>query len=69
MTNTQDKGMVNIDSIQRNIDHNMQNFIRAEEMLSKTTDEKMKRQIMEKNQRRIDTVNAMKAKIGETNLK
>lgn len=69
MTNTQDKGMVNINSIQRNIDHNMQNFIRAEEMLSKTTDEKMKRQIIEKNQRRIDTVNAMKAKIGETNLK
>lgn len=69
MTNTQDKGMGNVNSIQRNIDHNMQNFIRAEEMLSKTTDEKMKRQIMEKNQRRIDTVNAMKAKIGDTNLK
>lgn len=69
MTNTQDKGMGNINSIQRNIDHNIQNFIRAEEMLSKTTDEKMKRQIMEKNQRRIDTANAMRAKIGESNLK
>lgn len=69
MTNTQDKGMGNMNGIQRNIDHNMQNFLRAEEMLSKTTDEKMKRQIMDKNQRRIDAVNAMKSKIGESNFK
>lgn len=67
MTNTQDKGVNNINSIQRNIDHNMQNFQRAEEMLSKTTDEKMKRQIIEKNQRRSNTLDAMRAKIGEQN--
>lgn len=69
MINTSDKGANNINSIQRNIDHNMQNFQRAEDMLSKTTDEKTKRQIMAKNQRRSDTLNAMRAKIGEQNLR
>lgn len=65
MINNQEGKMTNINTIQHNIDSNIQNFHRAEEMLYKTNDQRLKNQIMEKNQRRVDALSSMRKKINQ----
>jgi small acid-soluble spore protein (thioredoxin-like protein) len=53
----------NVDKIQRNINKTIQNTELAEEMISKTSDEKMKKDLSEKNERREKALDGMKREI------
>jgi len=53
----------NVDKIQFNINHTIQNMELAEEMISKTANEKTRAELKDKNQRRREALNSMKAEI------
>lgn len=53
----------NVDKIQFNINHTIQNMEAAEEMIEKTDDWKMKQDLEEKNDRRRDALNGMRSEI------
>ncbi|PRR79700.1 Small, acid-soluble spore protein Tlp [Clostridium liquoris] len=53
----------NVDKIQYNIDKTIQNYNRAEEMISVTDDEKTKNSLTEKNERRLDSLSSMREEI------
>jgi len=53
----------NVDKIQFNIDKTIQNYELAEEMIAKTDDEKTKKELMEKNKRRLDSLKSMRQEI------
>ena len=63
MENKPDDRRDNVDRIQDNISSTIQNIHRAEEMISKTDDEKMKATLTEKNERRDDALNDMRSEI------
>ena len=63
MENKPDDRRDNVDRIQDNISSTIQNIHRAEEMISKTDDEKMKATVTEKNERRDDALNDMRSEI------
>ena len=63
MKNKPDDRTDNVDRIQYNIDKTIQNCELADEMISKTDDEKMKQTLTEKNERREEALNAMKNEI------
>jgi len=52
MKDKPDERRDNVDKIQCNISNTIQNIELAEEMISKTDDEKMKNSMLEKNERR-----------------
>lgn len=53
----------NVDKIQFNINHTIRNMEAAEEMIEKTDDVKMKKDLEEKNDRRRDALNGMRSEI------
>ncbi|MDD3364528.1 MAG: small acid-soluble spore protein Tlp [Syntrophomonas sp.] len=53
----------NVDKIQNNIDHTIQNMEVAEEMLTLTDDPKKKKSLKDKNDRRRDALDGMKNEI------
>lgn len=55
----------NAERIQRNIDMTIHNIEAAEEMIEKTSDEKMKKALMEKNERRRQALDGMRSEIRE----
>lgn len=63
MKNKQDDRRDNVDKIQYNISKTIQNCELAEEMISKTDDEKTKKTLIEKNKRREESLNAMRSEI------
>ena len=63
MENKPDDRRDNVDRIQDNISSTIQNIHRAEEMISKTDDEKMKATLTEKNERRDEALDDMRREI------
>lgn len=53
----------NVEKIQRNINYTIQNIELAEEMIAKTDDEKMKKELEAKNERRRDALDGMRKEI------
>ncbi|AHF09086.1 MULTISPECIES: small acid-soluble spore protein Tlp [Dehalobacter] len=58
----------NADRIQKNINHTIQNMELADEMIAKTDDPKSKKDLKEKNERRRDALNGMRAEIRDEAL-
>ena len=53
----------NVDKIQFNINHTIRNMEAADELIEKTDDRKMKRDLEEKNDRRRASLNGMREEI------
>ncbi|NLI92330.1 MAG: small acid-soluble spore protein Tlp [Peptococcaceae bacterium] len=53
----------NVERIQHNINHTIKNMELAEEMIEKTSDHKTKEDLKEKNERRREALNGMRAEI------
>ncbi len=53
----------NVEKIQRNIDATMRNIRKTEEMLSNTEDEKMKKDLADKNERRAAALEGLRHEI------
>lgn len=53
----------NVGRIQRNIDMTIDNMHRANEMIEKNPDQKMKQVLMDKNERRLEALNDMRHEI------
>ncbi|NLK43022.1 MAG: small acid-soluble spore protein Tlp, partial [Tissierellia bacterium] len=53
----------NVDRIQFNIDNTIKNYRLAEEMIAKTDDEKTKKELREKNKRRLESLEGMREEI------
>ncbi|NLO47124.1 MAG: small acid-soluble spore protein Tlp [Clostridiales bacterium] len=53
----------NVDKIQRNIDSTMQNIRRTEEMLNNTSDDKMRKDLIDKNERREAAIDGLRHEI------
>ncbi len=53
----------NVDRIQFNINHTIQNMEAADELIEKTDDRKMKKDLEEKNNRRRDALDGMREEI------
>lgn len=58
----------NVDKIQYNISKTIQNIESAEEMIGKVDDEKTKRDLQEKNDRRADALKSMRHEIRDEAL-
>ncbi|AFV02932.1 acid-soluble spore protein [Dehalobacter sp. UNSWDHB] len=58
----------NVDRIQKNINHTIQNMELADEMIAKTDDPKSKKDLKGKNERRHDALNGMRAEIRDEAL-
>ncbi|MCG1024460.1 small acid-soluble spore protein Tlp [Dehalobacter sp.] len=58
----------NVDRIQKNINHTIQNMELADEMIAKTDDPKSKKDLKGKNERRRDALNGMRAEIRDEAL-
>ncbi len=55
----------NVDKIQFNIDNTIKNYRETEEMIALTDDEKTRRELIEKNKRREESLKGMKEEIRE----
>lgn len=53
----------NVEKIQENIDNTVKNIHRAEDMIEKTSDPKMKEELREKNKRREESLKGMRSEI------
>ncbi|NLL52033.1 MAG: small acid-soluble spore protein Tlp [Peptococcaceae bacterium] len=58
----------NVDKIQFNINHTIRNMELAEEMIAKTDNEQTRRELKEKNKRRRQALNGMRAEIRDEAL-
>lgn len=58
----------NVNKIQSNIDNTIKNYRLAEDMISLTDDEKTKRDLEEKNKRRLESLEGMKEEIRDEAL-
>ncbi len=58
----------NVEKIQFNIDKTILNYELAEEMIAKTDDEKMRQVLKDKNERRLESLNAMREEIRDEAL-
>lgn len=63
MKNKPDDRRDNVDRIQHNISNTIQNIELADEMIEKTDDEKMRRTLIEKNERREEALGTMRSEI------
>lgn len=63
MKNKPDDRRDNVDRIQCNISDTIRNIHRAEEMIEKTDDENTKRELSEKNERREQSLDALRREI------
>lgn len=60
----------NVERIQKNINYTIQNMEAAEEMIAETSDEKMKKTLSGKNERRRQALDGMRSEIrDEANVK
>lgn len=55
----------NVEKIQFNIDNTIKNYRLAKEMIEKTDDEKTKQELIAKNKRRLESLEAMREEIRE----
>ena len=53
----------NVDKIQFNIDNTIKNYELAEELIAKTDDENLKKELKEKNKRRLESLKGMRQEI------
>jgi small acid-soluble spore protein (thioredoxin-like protein) len=53
----------NVERIQGNINHTIDNMRRADEMIEETSDDKMRENLKEKNERREEALNGMRSEI------
>lgn len=53
----------NVEKIQRNINNTMRNIRAADEMLNNTSDDKMREDLIEKNERRRDALESFRREI------
>ena len=58
----------NVNKIQDNIDNTIRNYRLAEDMIALTDDEKTRRDLEEKNKRRLDSLEGMKEEIRDEAL-
>jgi small acid-soluble spore protein (thioredoxin-like protein) len=58
----------NVERIQHNINHTIQNMELAEEMIDKTDDPKMRADLKKKNKRRREALNSMRTEIRDEAL-
>lgn len=58
----------NVERIQHNINHTIRNMELAEEMIAKTDDSKTRSDLKEKNERRREALNSMRAEIRDEAL-
>lgn len=58
----------NVDKIQFNINHTIQNIEAAEELINQTDDKKMKKDLEEKNDRRREALEGMRKEIRDEAL-
>lgn len=63
MKNKPDDRRDNVDEIQHNIGNTFENFHLTEEAIEKTDDEKSKKELQEKNERRVTAINGMRTEI------
>jgi small acid-soluble spore protein (thioredoxin-like protein) len=63
MRNKPDDRSDNVDRIQHNISNTIENIRLAEEVIEETDDEKMRRDLEEKNDRRQEALSAMRKEI------
>ncbi len=63
MKNKPDDRSDNVDKIQYNIDKTIQNYEIAEEVIGETDNEKTKKDLSEKNERREEALNNMRKEI------
>lgn len=63
MKNKPDDRSDNVDRIQNNISNTIDNIHRAEEMIEETDDENMKETLIQKNQRREQSLNSLRREI------
>lgn len=63
MRNKPDDRRDNVDKIQYNIDKTIENCHHANKMIAKTSDEKMKETLEEKNERRREALKGMRSEI------
>lgn len=63
MKNKPDDRRDNVENIQFNINHTIQNIEQSEEMIANTEDQKMKEDLEAKNERRREALHAMKEEI------
>lgn len=63
MSHKPDDRRDNVDRIQHNINHTIQNMELAEEMIAKTSDSKAKVELKEKNERRREALDSMRVEI------
>jgi small acid-soluble spore protein (thioredoxin-like protein) len=63
MKNKPDDRKDNVDKIQNNISNTIENYNIAEEVIGKTDDEKNKKPLEAKNERREESINSMRAEI------
>ena len=63
MKNHPDDRRDNVEKIQNNIDNTLQNMEAAKEMIAVTDNEKTKKNLKEKNKRRGEALDSMKAEI------
>lgn len=53
----------NVEKLQKNINHTIQNMELAEDMIAKTDNEKTKQELQDKNQRRAQALDSMRGEI------
>jgi small acid-soluble spore protein (thioredoxin-like protein) len=58
----------NVEKIQYNIDKTIQNMEMAEEMIAKTDNEKTKKELLEKNERRRSALEGMRKEIRDESI-
>lgn len=63
MINKPDDRRDNVDKIQENISNTIENFNLTEETIEKTDDDKGKRTLEQKNERRKDSIDGMRSEI------
>lgn len=63
MKSNPDNRADNLDRIQHNIDMTIDNIHRSKEMIEKTSDQKMKQTLKDKNERRMDALGGMRNEI------
>ncbi|MBU3181080.1 small acid-soluble spore protein Tlp [Clostridium psychrophilum] len=68
MNNKPDDRKDNVDKIQNNITNTIENYNLAEETIEKTDDEKGKRILEQKNERRQDSINGMRSEVKDEAL-
>ena len=68
MKNKPDDRRDNVDKIQNNITNTIENFHLTEEAIERTSDEKMKNELKQKNCRREDAIDGLKAEMKDEGI-